>query len=238
MLAADHLVLWRRFARTSKTKPEQARRTLWQSWMAMLWLLALTAAALWSHSGRPWSLLQLQLPAGWRLWASGALVLAVIALYLPTISKLRRVSIERKAALYGRLESHAGMLPHTTGDLAWFVALSVSAGICEELVFRGYLSWAAQSVLGPWPGVVVSCLVFALAHAYQGVGGILRTGLIGAFFMASVLVLGSLIPAMVGHALIDIGQGVVAWLILRASPPSQAQAPATFSKGSDTPQVL
>jgi membrane protease YdiL (CAAX protease family) len=224
-LAADHLFIWRRFTAMSKEQPERARRSLWRSWITMLWLLAIAAAVLWAYSERPWSLLRLQLPMGWRLWASAALVLAVVALYLPTISKLRRISVERKAALYSRLESHAGMLPHTTGDLIWFIALSVTAGICEELVFRGYLLWAAQSLFGLWPAVVVCCVLFALAHAYQGVGGIVRTGLIGAFFMASVLSLGSLLPAMVAHALIDIGQGIVTWLVLRQSglPPGHSQ---------------
>lgn len=216
-LAIDHLVLWRRFTARSTAEPEQARLVLWQSWLAMLWLLALAAVALWAYSGRPWSLLRLQLPTGWRLWASAILVLAVVALYSPTISKLRRVSAERKVVLRTRLESHAAMLPHTMGELAWFTALSVTAGVCEELIFRGYILWASQSILGLWPAVVLSCLVFALAHAYQGIGGIVKTGLLGAFFMASVLLLGSLLPAMVAHALIDIGQGAVAWLILRTS---------------------
>jgi membrane protease YdiL (CAAX protease family) len=220
-LAADHAVIWRRFTVLSKSTPEQARRTLWQSWIGMLWLLAIAAALIWAQSGRPWSLLRLEIPTGWRLWASAALVLAVAALYLPTISRLRRVSAERKASLYSRLESHAGMLPHTKSDLTWFIALSVTAGICEELVFRGYLLWAAQSLLGFWPAVAVSCLVFAFAHAYQGVGGIVKTGLIGAIFMVVVLGLGSLVPAMVAHALVDVGQGIVAWLVLRPSGPPQ-----------------
>jgi membrane protease YdiL (CAAX protease family) len=144
-------------------------------------------------------------------------------LYSPTISKLCRVSAERKAVLRARLESHAAMLPHTASEFAWFAALSVTAGVCEELIFRGYILWAAQSILGLWPAVVLSCLVFALAHAYQGIGGIVKTGLVGAFFMATVLVLGSLLPAMVAHALIDIGQGAGAWLVLRADRPRHEQ---------------
>ena len=216
-LAADHLVFWHRFTEGAKFHPVRARRTLWQSWIAMLWLLAGTAIVLWAHGARPWSLLRLQIPTGWRLLVSAVLVLAVIALYFPTIYKLRHASVERKAALRTRLESHAGMLPHTNADLLWFIALAITAGICEELVFRGYLLWAIESALGLWPAVIISCVVFALAHAYLGISGVIKTGLIGAFFMASILVVRSLVPAMIAHALVDIGQGTVAWLILRAS---------------------
>jgi membrane protease YdiL (CAAX protease family) len=232
-LAIDHLVLWRRFTGRSIAEPERARLVLCQSWLAMLWLLALSAVAVWAYSGRPWSLLRLQLPAGWSLVGSSLLVLGVVALYSPTISKLRRASAEQKIGLRARLGSHAAMLPHTTGELAWFTALSATAGVCEELIFRGYILWAAQSVLGLWPAVVLSCLAFALAHAYQGIDGIIKTGLVGAFFMASVLFLGSLLPAMVAHALIDIGQGVVAWLILREDGPQDVQARANEKAAAD-----
>jgi hypothetical protein len=120
-------------------------------------------------------------------------------------------------------------LAQASGGNRGFRALSSHhrfAAFREELIFRGYVLWAVQSILGLWPAVVLSCLVFALAHAYQGIGGILKTGLVGAFFMASVLELGSLLPAMVAHALIDIGQGGVAWFILRAGGPQEVQTRA------------
>lgn len=223
-LLADHFVIWRHFTASTAAAPEAARRRLWQSWLGMLWGLALAAVLSWALSGRPWGELGLVLPRGWRALASVGLVLVVLTLYLPSISKLRRAPAERLASLRGRFGSHAAMLPHTRGDLLWFIALAISAGICEELVFRGYLLSVVRSAVGPWPAIIVSCLVFSVAHAYQGVGGIVRTGLIGAAFTAVVLGLGSLIPAIVAHALVDIGQGVVAWLVLRQGELTQTSA--------------
>lgn len=223
-LLADHFVIWRRFTASAVAAPETARRRLWQSWLGMLWGLALAAVLSWALSGRPWGQLGLVLPRGWRAVASVGLVLVVLTLYLPSISKLRRAPAERLAALRGRFGSHAAMLPHTRGDLLWFIALAVSAGICEELVFRGCLLSVVRSAVGLRPATIVSCLVFSVAHAYQGVGGIVRTGLIGAVFTVVVLGLGSLIPAIVAHALVDIGQGVVAWLVLRQGELTQTSA--------------
>jgi membrane protease YdiL (CAAX protease family) len=95
------------------------------------------------------------------------------------------------------------------------VAVSLSAGVCEEFIFRGYLIWAFQPMFGLWGAAVFSVVVFAAAHAYQGAKGVLSTGVVGSLFTLVVLVFGSLLPAMVLHALVDIGGGLVAWLALR-----------------------
>ena len=54
-----------------------------------------------------------------------------------------------------------------------------------------------------------------MAHSYQGIKGILATGIVGGLFTLIVLACGSLWPAIVLHALVDIGQGLVAWLVFR-----------------------
>jgi hypothetical protein len=95
------------------------------------------------------------------------------------------------------------------------VAVSLSAGFCEEFVFRGYLIWAFQPVFGLWGAAAFSVVVFAAAHAYQGAKGFLATGVVGGLLTFVVLIFGSLLPAMALHALVDIAQGLVAWLVLR-----------------------
>lgn len=225
-LAADHLLIWRRFARQAAVRPRQARLVLWKSWIGMLWWLALGVCGLWILEGRRWELLGLASPAGWRLWASAGLLLAVFAMYASTVARLFKIDASRKATLRDRFGSHAAMLPQTRPELAWFAALSLSAGVCEELVFRGYLVWAFQPVLGLWGAAVASCIAFALAHAYQGAKGVLGTGVIGTLLMAVVLASGSLLPAIALHALIDVAQGVVAWLVLRGDPQAGTGEPA------------
>ena len=64
----------------------------------------------------------------------------------------------------------------------------------------------------------MSLLVFALAHSYQDAKGIFGVIVIGALLTLMVLMFGSLWPAIVLHALIDISHGTLAWLVLRAKP--------------------
>jgi membrane protease YdiL (CAAX protease family) len=123
-----------------------------------------------------------------------------------------------KPKLRAQLGELAKMLPHSQGELRWFIGASLTAGVCEEFLFRGYLIWAFTPVLGWWGAAVLSLLAFTAGHAYQGRPGALRAAIGGVFFTLLVLATGTLIPAMVLHALIDAGSGVIAWLVLRAEP--------------------
>ena len=65
------------------------------------------------------------------------------------------------------------LLPHTATEKRWFDAVSVTAGICEEFIYRGFLfAYLAAWLPGMPVGVVVvlAGLVFGLGHLYQGAG--------------------------------------------------------------------
>ncbi len=101
------------------------------------------------------------------------------------------------------------LLPDTPGERTAFVGVSLSAGVGEELVFRGY----AIGALAPWTGVgaaaVLSTLSFGVVHAYQGVLGFIRTAALGGLLAWGFLASGSLLPAMAAHTLLDLVAGLV-----------------------------
>ena len=112
------------------------------------------------------------------------------------------------------------MLPRTRTEEIWFLLLSVTAGFCEELLFRGYLVWFFAPWIGYTAAMVLAVALFGIGHAYQGRKGATRATLAGAAFGIMALASGSVIPGMIVHALIDIGSGIVGYLLLRdqASP--------------------
>jgi membrane protease YdiL (CAAX protease family) len=106
-------------------------------------------------------------------------------------------------------------MPRNASELpAWFGA-SVSAGVCEELLFRGFLIWILQPVAGWWVAAIASLAVFSAVHAYQGAAGMIRSATLGAAFTAIVVLTRSLWPAIVLHAALDWTGGLTGWLILR-----------------------
>jgi membrane protease YdiL (CAAX protease family) len=212
-LSADHFLLWPAFLRRSHTDPGQARVWLWSRWMILLWTLVATGVALWLFDARTWEALRLTIPYGWQLWSTIGLVIVVAIPNALTVIRITR-SGRSKRIKVGNPDAEK-LSPHTRPELAWFVALSLSAGFCEEFIYRGYLIWAFQPVFGLWGAAAFSVVAFAMSHAYQGVKGILSTGIIGGLLTLVVLISGSILPAVALHAVIDIGQGLVAWLVFR-----------------------
>jgi membrane protease YdiL (CAAX protease family) len=103
------------------------------------------------------------------------------------------------------------LLP-TQGKLVEFLpycVLAVTAGVCEEFLYRGF-SMAALGRVGmpAWAIVVLTSGLFGLAHAYQGRGGIVGTALLGVLFAASRLIFSSLVPVIVWHTAVDVTAGL------------------------------
>jgi len=216
-LIVDHFFIWPAFLRRSQIDAPSARLRLWVVWMTLLWALTVIGAGTWFCGNRAWDALGFSAPRGWRLWGSVILIVGVTVLQALTALKIARIS-RPKPKLRAQLGELAKMLPHSQRELRWFIGASLTAGTCEEFLFRGYLIWAFAPLLGWWGAAVLSLLAFTAGHAYQGRSGAWKAALGGGFFTLFVLVSGSLIPAMVLHALIDAGSGVIAWLILRDEP--------------------
>jgi uncharacterized protein len=101
------------------------------------------------------------------------------------------------------------ILPRGGGEMALWVALSISAGICEEAVYRGYLQRQFMALTRSAPaGIVLSAAAFGAAHLYQGLGHAFRIGLLGAMGGILAYWCGSVRPGMIAHALQDVLGGI------------------------------
>jgi membrane protease YdiL (CAAX protease family) len=114
------------------------------------------------------------------------------------------------------------IIPRTRTELRSFVVLSVTAGICEELLFRGYAMWVFRPALGLWGAAIASVVLFGIGHAYQGRKGAVRATVVGALATALAIGFGSIIPGMIMHAIVDIGGGTLGYSLLRDRAPATA----------------
>ena len=101
------------------------------------------------------------------------------------------------------------LAPKGALGLSLWLILSVSAGICEEFVFRGYLQRQFSALArNAAAGIVLSAMVFSVGHLYEG---IVKAGVIGVFgILLGTLAYArrSLAPGMLAHAWHDIFAGL------------------------------
>jgi membrane protease YdiL (CAAX protease family) len=97
------------------------------------------------------------------------------------------------------------LLPRNRAELKYGAALAINAGVVEELLFRLAMPALVFGFTGnAVSAVVVSVLIFGALHVYQGVAGVVGATIIGALFMAIYLASGSIVAAIVVHALFDL----------------------------------
>ena len=179
------------------------------------WVFALGALAIWASHGRPWSGLRLTPVTGWRVALAIVFVLAAFALLALQLWSVARLSPDRRVAVRPKLGDVTFFLPRTREEEGWFIALSITAGFCEELLYRGYLPWFMAPWIGSIAAMAVVVLIFGASHLYLSRSAATRATLTGAVLAAIVLATNSLVPAMIVHALIDIGGGTVGYWLLR-----------------------
>lgn len=211
----DYFVSWRVFDRRLEADPVRARKRLWVEAIGYSWALVAIGSALWIANDRPWVLLGFSLPDGWRLWVAVGLVLLLVAYYVQAAAAVARDAGSRASVQQQFSGKLADVMPRTRSELYWFGGVALTAGFCEEFLFRGYFIWTLAPWLGWWGAAALSVLAFACGHAYQGWSGVLRTGVVGMFFTLVVAIFESLWPAIALHALVDLGGGLIAWLALR-----------------------
>lgn len=179
--------------------------------LAMLeqWALVAIAVALVIAGGRPLATIGLTLPTGNELLWSVGIVLAV-GLLLALQVRTATGSDAARASVRAQLARLRWLLPQPGPELANFRALSVTAGICEEILFRGYLITFLLPLGGTVFALLASSFLFGLAHAYQGVGGAIKAGILGLLMALLYQFTGSLLAPILVHALIDLSSGQIA----------------------------
>jgi membrane protease YdiL (CAAX protease family) len=104
------------------------------------------------------------------------------------------------------------MAPRSALDLLGWLALSITAGFCEEHVFRGYLlpqviAWlraaGLSTLIASAIAVCATSILFGSLHLYEGLGGAVLITFLGAFYALLALRFGNLRTVILAHSMLD-----------------------------------
>ena len=145
-----------------------------------------------------------------------------VAIGLFVARRARRAGKPKPKPVIAGGENVLSLLPRTPRERRAFAALAVTAGITEELVWRGFglaiLLAAFPHLSNPFQ-IAILGFTFGWAHLYQGWTGMLATGIFGALLAGLYIASGSLLLPMLLHVLIDLR---ALWLPVEADAPQEA----------------
>ena len=102
------------------------------------------------------------------------------------------------------------MVPHGRVEIALWIVLSLSAGICEEFVTRGYLQQQLGGILkNATAGLVAQGIIFGAAHAYQGPKLMFTIAVLGCMMGWLAQWQKSTRPGMISHFIQDALGGII-----------------------------
>lgn len=205
--------VWRDDRRRAAGEEVRSTTRAMASTIALLWALCAASVLAWLGAGRP--LLELGLGAGegWRGLIAWALALCgVVYLLATTLLSLSTPARREKLADDIRKAGGLGYFQlRTRREAGVFHAMAITAGITEEIVFRGFVLVTLALVLPLWAAAALSAVVFILFHSYQGVAGMVRIVPITLALTALVLLGGTLWPAILVHVVVDMVGGLMLW---------------------------
>jgi len=143
--------------------------------------------------------LDIAIAAGFWITALAVLFCAALALHTPRNAEAIRF-----------------MLPQTRAEIVLWVLTSLTAGICEETIFRGYfqkqfIAWTGNVSTG----VLLSAIAFGAGHIYQGARSAAVIAIYGLLFGILAETRKSLRPGMMTHAWHDGFAGLAGRLLLK-----------------------
>lgn len=218
-------VVWHRNVRARVDVYGSRARLAGYRWiLALEWLLLAITVFGWAVLARSWDGLGLGLSASAGLWVGiGLAVMATVLLFAQWM--FLRGNTEKLRGLTGQFHSLRAILPHTPREVRWFIGLSVTAGIVEEIIYRGFLLGVLSAALGTGAGILISSAIFGLGHMYQGPVGILKTGAIGLAMAGLTVLSGSVLPAILVHIVLDITSGLIAHRVVNVSAEPEGALP-------------
>ena len=220
---ADHLLIvlitivipvyssysWKAFRKELAHKKTFALRNAYIQTLVLEWSLAVVLAFLWWYRGRTFTDLGFSFPLNFRTASSMVFALLGCIFFIKQWIDVRNLKGAIPDSLKKQIEPVAELIPESESEQRLFFACAITAGFCEELLYRGFLLWYTSAYL-PWlAAAIVSILIFGLAHAYQGKEGIVKTTLMSIVMVGLYLWSGSLAGPILLHAVIDLSSGFI-----------------------------
>ena len=145
------------------------------------------------------------------LISTGLIILTVGFAYFQY--RTSKISPSDTNAVKEKLKDIYHYLPKTRNELKWFSFLSVSAGFCEEIIFRLFLFEILKMNSNLIIAFTVTNLIFAITHIGSGKNNLISSFILGLLFSVIYYFTENIWIAILLHIAIDINAGILGYRI-------------------------
>ncbi len=194
----------------------RAKITLYVSNSIFQWIITLVVVILWVVQGNTLGTMGLQMP-NWDRALETSVVMAIfwIAYAWNTWRQIGTPKALEETRIQWRTKTP--FMPDNSLEFRWFIGVAFTAGICEEIIFRGFLMTYLQALSYGSPkiqSIVVSAAVFAVLHLYQGRIAALKIFAFALLFGGLYVLTNSLLLSIFIHVLVDLISGWIGYKII------------------------
>ena len=197
----------RRYEAMARAGRDVDRARFYRHTALIEWTFLAVLAAAWLSLGRPIEALGFVAPGGPGFWIGAGLLVVMAGLLTYSLRGAKRATEAERTRQVESLGRLALFVPRTRRELQGFYRVSLTAGIVEEIVYRGFVLWYLAHFMPLWGAVALSTVAFGIGHGYQGPNGALRAGAVGFAFALFYVGTGSIWLPIVAHVLLDVLQG-------------------------------
>ena len=191
------------------------RAPLFRDTIVSLWLACGITAACWFLAGGEAAALGFTPGSGWG--AAGSWVVAILAsaflVHQWRVAKRSPEARDQYAAQADGAKGFDWVRPTTSREYGLFRTMAVTAGITEEVIFRGFLIGVLALWMPLWVAGGLALVVFVGAHVYQGLSGMMRILPVSVVLTVLFLASGSVLPGIVLHSVVDLVGGAILWIL-------------------------
>lgn len=186
-----------------------------------LFVMGAVVMLVWLWFKRPLADIGLTQPVNFSSWWWIAIAFILIYLADSFITLSTKKEIDKAIEDF---KKRTPFLPTKKSELPEYLLLCFSAGVFEEIVYRGYLinycwylfdGFNYQQMLS----VFLPAFVFSIAHFYQGAKAVIKIFVLAVLFGYLFIFSGSLLVVMILHFLVDAVGGLLAIKYMKEDEP-------------------
>lgn len=176
-----------------------------------LFIMGIVVMAVWLLFKRPLEEIGLTQPTNFQSWWWLVIVFGLVYALDTVLTLSSKKSIE---TTIDNWKKRTPFLPTKNNELPEYLLLCFSAGVFEEIVYRGYLITYCWYLFDGYNyqqlfSVFLPAVVFGVAHFYQGGKAVIKVIILAVFFGYLFIFSGSLLMVMILHFLVDAIGGLL-----------------------------